>query len=131
MAGRVVEVREAKVDDFNVACLGDEDVFDFEIYKEKELDLHCKGGCSFFTSMDDIVEMTIHESTTNLPSEFSSDTFSQTAMADDIVQHLTAVDVFKDHIVMVLMDDHLSHTADVRMVKKHGESGFSKGPYFL
>lgn len=32
---------------------------------------------------------------------------------------------------MVLMYDHLSHTADVGMVEKHRKGGFSKGSYFL
>ena len=33
--GGIVEVGEAKVDDFDVAGLGDEDVFDFEVCLEK------------------------------------------------------------------------------------------------
>ncbi len=34
MSGGVVEVGETKVNDFDVARLGDEDIFDFEICKK-------------------------------------------------------------------------------------------------
>ncbi len=32
MGSRVVEVREAKVDDFNITRLGDEDVFNLQVW---------------------------------------------------------------------------------------------------
>lgn len=47
-------------------------------------------------------------------------------MADDIVEHLTAVDILENHVVVMLVDDHLAHAADVRVVKEHGERGFSE-----
>lgn len=40
-------------------------------------------------------------------------------MCDDVVEHLAAVDVLEEHVVVVLMDDHLAHAADVRMVQQH------------
>lgn len=38
-------------------------------------------------------------------------------MADDVVEHLTAVDVFEYHVVVMLVDNHFSHAADVRVVE--------------
>ena len=45
-------------------------------------------------------------------------------MTDDVVEHLAAVNVLEDHVVMVLVDDHLAHAADVGMVEEHRESCF-------
>lgn len=40
-------------------------------------------------------------------------------MADDIVEHLAPIDILENHVVMVLMDDHLAHPAYVRVIQKH------------
>lgn len=37
-------------------------------------------------------------------------------MADNVVEHLAPVDILKDHIVVVLMDYHLAHAADIGMI---------------
>ena len=42
-------------------------------------------------------------------------------MADDVVEHLASADVLEDHVIVVLVDDHLSHAADVRVVEEHGQ----------
>jgi hypothetical protein len=52
-------------------------------------------------------------------------------VADDVVEHLTAVDVLEHHVVVMLVNDHLTHTADVRMVEEHGESSLSESSNFL
>ncbi len=39
-------------------------------------------------------------------------------MADYVVKHLPAVYVLKYHVVMVLMHDHIAHTAYVWMVEQ-------------
>jgi hypothetical protein len=38
-------------------------------------------------------------------------------MADDVVKHLPAIDVLKYHVVMMLMHNHIAHTAYVRVVE--------------
>ena len=43
-------------------------------------------------------------------------------MADDVVEPLTTIDVFKDHVVVMLMDDHFAHAADVWVVQQHRKS---------
>lgn len=70
------------------------------------------------TSVNDAVPMAVLERTTDLSCEFSGCPLAKTSMADDVVEHLSTVDVFKDHIIVVRMNDHLSHTADVRMVQQ-------------
>lgn len=81
--------------------------------------------------MDDVIAVTIVECTANLTRKFACDTFAESTVADDVVEHLTATHVLEDHIIMMLMDDHFAHAADVWMVKKHGEGGFADGSDFL
>lgn len=52
-------------------------------------------------------------------------------MADDIVEHLAPIDILENHVVMVLMDDHLAHPAYVRVIQKHRQSCFAKGSDLL
>lgn len=75
--------------------------------------------------------MAILQCAPNLTGEFTSDPLAQTAMADNVIQHLATVHVLEDHIIVVLMDDHFSHAADIRVVKKHGKGGFAKSPNLL
>ena len=52
-------------------------------------------------------------------------------MTDNIIQHLTPIDVFEYHVVVMLVDDHFAHAANVGMVEEHGESRFANGTNFL
>lgn len=72
------------------------------------------------TSMHHIVLMTILQRAPNLPRELPCYPLAQLPMADDIIKHLPAADVLRDHIIMVLVHDHLAHAADVRVVEEHG-----------
>jgi hypothetical protein len=69
------------------------------------------------TPMNDVIAMTIIKRTSNLPCELPCNAFPQPPMTDDIIQHLSAVHVLEDHVVMMLMDNHLSHPTDVRVMK--------------
>ena len=81
--------------------------------------------------MDDVVHVTILESAANLPGKLSCDAFAETTVADDEIEHLPAVDVFEHHVVVVLMDDHLAHAADVGVVEEEGEGGLAQGADLL
>lgn len=48
-------------------------------------------------------------------------------MTDDIVKHLTTINVLGNHVIVVLMNDHLTHTADIWMMEEHRQSSFTKG----
>jgi hypothetical protein len=81
--------------------------------------------------MNDVVEMAILQRTPNLPRKLSRHPFPQSTMADDIVQHLTSIDVLENHIIVMLMDDHLSHAAYVGVIEKHGKASFTKSSNLL
>lgn len=65
------------------------------------------------TSVDDIVLMAVVQSAAYLPGELTCHPFPQPTMADDIVKHLATIHVLEHHIIVMLVDDHLSHTADI------------------
>lgn len=41
-------------------------------------------------------------------------------MVYDVVQHSTVVDIFKNRVIVVSVDDHLSHAADLGVMEEHG-----------
>ena len=102
MTRRIVHVGKAKIDNLDIPRLGNEDVLEAKM------------------TVYDVVLMAVFERASDLPRELPCYAFSQAAVVDDVVQHLTAVDVFKNHVIVVLVDDHLSHAADVGVMEKHG-----------
>ena len=102
MAQWIVHVGKANVDDLDVPGLGDEDVLEGKV------------------TVYDIVLVTVSERAPYLSRELPCYTFLQAAMADDVVQQLTAVNVFENYLVVVLMDDRPPHTADVGAEEKRG-----------
>lgn len=76
--------------------------------------------------MNDVIPMAVIQRAANLPRELPSHSFAQAPMTDNVIQHLAAVDVFENHIIMVLVNDHLSHATDIRMVEKHRQRCFAK-----
>ena len=81
--------------------------------------------------MNDVVEMTILQRAPNLPSKFSRHPFPQSSVTDDVVQHLTSIDILENHVIVMLVDYHLSHATYVGVVEKHRKGGFAKGSNLL
>jgi hypothetical protein len=52
-------------------------------------------------------------------------------MTDNVIQHLTTIHVFEDHVVVMLMHDHFTHSTDIWMVEKHGEGCFAECANFF
>jgi len=68
------------------------------------------------TSVNNAVKMTIFQSRPYLPCKFPCYTFSQPSMTDYVVQHLPSINILEDHVVVVLMNDELSHAAYIRVI---------------
>lgn len=66
--------------------------------------------------MDHIIEMAIFQRTPDLSGELSGHAFPQSPVADNVVEHLPPVHILEHHVVVVLMDDHLAHSADIWVV---------------
>lgn len=69
--------------------------------------------------MDDVVLVAVLQRTPDLAGKLSRDPLTETTMADDVVQHLTSTDILENHVVVMLMHDHLSHATNVRVVEEH------------
>ena len=67
------------------------------------------------TSVNNGIAVTIVQCTQNLSSKLSSVFFSEFPMAYDVIEHLSAVDIFKKEIEVALCDDNVSHSTDIWM----------------
>ena len=81
--------------------------------------------------MNNVIEMAVFQCTPNLSCELSRYAFPQPPVTDDIVQHLTSINIFENHIIVMLVDYHFSHATYVGMIEKHGKGSFAKSPDFL
>ena len=81
--------------------------------------------------MNDVVFVTVLEGATDLSGEFPGDALAEAAVGDDVVEHLTTVYEFKDHVVVGGLDDELAHATDVRVVEEHREGGLADCADFL
>jgi len=81
--------------------------------------------------VDDVVLVALVDGTGDLAGKLSGDALTEAAMANNVIEHLAAVDILKDHVVVVLVDDHLSHAADVGVVEEHGEGGLAESADLL
>jgi len=66
--------------------------------------------------MYNTVQMAVFQRTPNLSRELPGHSLAEPSVTDDVVQHLSSVHVFKDHIVVVLVNDHFSHSTDIRVI---------------
>lgn len=80
------------------------------------------------TSVDDVVQVAIFQSTPDLTGKLPRNAFPQPTMADYVVEHLTTIDVFENHVVVMVVDNHLSHATDIWVVEEHGKCRFPEGP---
>lgn len=76
------EIAKAEIDNLDVSRFADQDVFDLEI------------------TVDNAVAVAVIDSARYLSCELSSLFFLELPVGDDVVQHLTAVNVFKEHVPM-------------------------------
>lgn len=53
------------------------------------------------TAMDDVILMTIFECRADLASKLAGNTFTESAVADDVVEHLAAIDELEDDVVVI------------------------------
>lgn len=107
------EVAQAKVDDFDVTHLADEDVLDLEV------------------SVYNAVPVAIVEGTSNLTAELAGLLLLELPMGDDVVEHLAAVDIFEQHVPVVVGPDDVPHATHVRVVKQGDYCSLPRGADLL
>src|SRR5277367_1473366 len=72
--------------------------------------------------------MTIVQGTENLSGKLSSVLFPKLSMANDVIEHLSAVDIFEEEVEMTLCDDDVSHSTNVWMPKQSDDCGLADCP---
>ena len=92
------EIAKTEVDDFDISSFANQNVFDFQV------------------PVHDGISVAVIQSTSNLPAKFTRLLFLEPAMRDDVVQHLSAIDIFKEHIPMITGSYDVSHAANVRVI---------------
>ena len=75
--------------------------------------------------------MAVVERTADLARKLACDALAQATVADDVVEHLASADVLEDHVVVVLVDDHFTHAADVRVVEENRQRRLTEGADLL
>lgn len=68
--------------------------------------------------MHDRIAMTVYQCTPDLTRKLSCRPLPKPTVADDIIEHLTAIDKLEDHIIVVGVNDHFAHPADVGMMQE-------------
>lgn len=81
--------------------------------------------------MNDVIEMAVLQCTPNLPRKLPRHPFPQSSVTDNIVQHLTSIDILENHIVVMLVDYHLSHATYIGVIEKHRKGSFAKSTNLL
>ena len=113
MTSRGEEVTEAEIDDFDVPSLADKDILDLQI------------------AVHNAIPVAIIECTGNLTTELPGLFLLQFPMRDDIIKHLPAVHVFKEHVPVIISPHDVAEAADMWMLEKRDDSSFSRGPDLL
>lgn len=110
---RAKQVRKSKVDDLDITSLTDEYVLDLQV------------------SMHNAIAVTVVQSAGDLAAEFPGLLFLEPAVADNVVQHLTTVDILEQHVPVVIRSHDVAHATDVGMVGKGHNGSLSRCADFL
>lgn len=102
------KVAEAEVNNLNVARLADEDVFNLQV------------------PVDNAVSVAVVDGACNLAGEFPSLLFFKLSMRDDVVQHLTAINVFKQHVPVPSRSQVVPESADVLVVEQADDGSLAR-----
>lgn len=81
--------------------------------------------------MHDTVPVAVIQRTGDLPGELARLFLLELPMRDNIVEHLTTVDVFKQHVPVICGAHDIPHATDVGMAHEADNGRFTRGPNFL
>jgi hypothetical protein len=93
------EVAQPEIDDLDVASLADENILNLQI------------------PMHDTISVTVIQRAGDLASKLPGLLLLQPAMGDDVIEHLAAIDIFEEHIPMIIRSLHIAHAANERMIE--------------
>lgn len=96
-----IEWAATEIHKFDIAALRYEDILDFDV------------------SVDNVLLMTVVESTSKLARKLAGQLFlkAMSAMIDDIVKQLAAANIFEHEIPVIIRFGHISHVYNKRMAQ--------------
>jgi len=113
MVSRAEQVRQSKVDDFDIASLADEDVFNLQV------------------SVHNAVAVAIIQSTGDLSAKLPRLLLLEPTMTDDVVEHLASINILEKHVPVVVCPDNIAHAANIRMIGQRNNRRLSCRADFL
>lgn len=107
------QIAEAEINDLDIANLADQNVFDLQV------------------PVYHAVPMAIVEGAGDLSSKFPGLLLFETAVCNDVIEHLPTIDILEQHIPVVIRFLDIDHFADVRMMKQGHQSSLSGSSDFF
>jgi len=77
------------------------------------------------------VAVAVIECASDLPTELAGLLLFELAMGDDVVEHLAAVDVLKQHVPVVVCADNITQATYIGVVEECYDGGFASGSDLL
>ncbi len=99
MVPRGKEIAQSKINDFDIPSLTDQNILYLQI------------------SVHDTVPMAVIQSTCDLSTELPGLLFFQSAMRDDVVQHLTSINILEKHIPVIICSNNVPHGTYIWMTQ--------------
>lgn len=81
--------------------------------------------------MNYAVSMAVVKGACNLTAELASLFFFELSMRNDVVQHLTAINVFKKHIPVVVCANNVTQPTNVGVAQESDDGSLTGGPDFF
>lgn len=100
------KIAQPEVNDFDVSSFADKNVLNLQV------------------PMHDTISVTVVQRARNLAAEFAGLFLFQFPVRDDVVEHLTTIDILEEHIPMIVRPLDIPHRADVGMIQEGDNGGF-------
>lgn len=81
--------------------------------------------------MNDAVSVTVIKRTGNLAPEFPRLLLFQSAVGDNVIEHLASIDILEEHIPVVISTDDITHGTNIGVVEQRYDRSFARSPDFL
>jgi hypothetical protein len=104
---RSKQITQAKVDDFDVTSLADENVLNLQV------------------TVHNAVAMAVVQGAGDLSAKLARLLLLELSVGNDVIEHLTAVDKLEEHVPVVVGSDDISQAADVGMVEEGDDGGLA------
>ena len=79
----------------------------------------------WLTPMNDRIGVTVFQSAAHLSRKLARTPFPQATVTYDVVEHLSAIDILEHHVMMIWVDVHALHPANVWVMQQQDDGSLS------